>query len=184
MKSEDLVSIIDFLYHGEANIYQENIDSFLAIAEELNLKGLTGGNKDEKETETQQDTSIPLKGKLNTKTESNDYRKIDFKEDTHLKISESNLEPVKVGTVSILNNSSNVLELDTQVMSMMGKCQTILPNGRQANVCNVCGKEGAWQNIKNHIEANHIDGICLPCNLCEKTYRSRKTLSAHKSKHN
>ena len=42
MKSEDLVAIVDFLYFGEANVFQENLDSFLAIAEELKLKGLTG----------------------------------------------------------------------------------------------------------------------------------------------
>ena len=42
MKSENLLAIIDFLYHGEANVYQEHLDSFLAIAEELQLKGLTG----------------------------------------------------------------------------------------------------------------------------------------------
>ena len=42
IKSVDLVAIIDFLYCGEANVYQENLDSFLAIAEELQLKGLMG----------------------------------------------------------------------------------------------------------------------------------------------
>ena len=42
MKSEDLVAIVDFLYCGEANVFQENLDSFLAIAEELQLKGLMG----------------------------------------------------------------------------------------------------------------------------------------------
>ena len=36
MKSEDLLAIIDFLYYREANIYQENLDSFLKIAENLN----------------------------------------------------------------------------------------------------------------------------------------------------
>ena len=41
-KSRDLVAIIDFLYFGEAKVFQENFDSFLAIAEELRLKGLTG----------------------------------------------------------------------------------------------------------------------------------------------
>ena len=40
MKSEDLLAIVDFLYRGEANVFQENLDSFLAIAEELQLKGL------------------------------------------------------------------------------------------------------------------------------------------------
>ena len=53
MKSEDLVAIVDFLYCGEANVYQENLDSFLAIAEELKLKGLMGQTEDgDKKTES------------------------------------------------------------------------------------------------------------------------------------
>ena len=35
MKSDELSAIVDFLYFGEANIQQEKLDSFLAIAEEL-----------------------------------------------------------------------------------------------------------------------------------------------------
>ena len=42
IKSDDLLAIVDFLYSGEANVYQENLDSFLAIAEELQLRGLMG----------------------------------------------------------------------------------------------------------------------------------------------
>ena len=41
LESTDLVAMIDFLYHGEANVYQVNLDLFLAIAEELQIKGLT-----------------------------------------------------------------------------------------------------------------------------------------------
>ena len=41
-QSKDFASILDFLYTGEANVYQEDLDSFLAIAEEFKLKGLTG----------------------------------------------------------------------------------------------------------------------------------------------
>ena len=47
MKSEDLNAIVDFLYYGEANVFQDNLDSFLGIAEELKLKGLTGQNSGE-----------------------------------------------------------------------------------------------------------------------------------------
>ena len=43
MKNEDLLAVVDFLYYGETNIYQENLDIFLNIAEELKLKGLDGG---------------------------------------------------------------------------------------------------------------------------------------------
>ena len=45
LKYEDLAAILDFLYYGEANIYQDNLDTFLNIAEELDLKGLKGKNK-------------------------------------------------------------------------------------------------------------------------------------------
>ena len=41
VKSEDLVAIVDFLYFGEAEIEQSNLDDFLALAEELNISGLT-----------------------------------------------------------------------------------------------------------------------------------------------
>ena len=54
VKFEDLCAIIDFLYLGEANVLQESLDSFLGIAEDLKLKGLTGqteknDNKTEKD---------------------------------------------------------------------------------------------------------------------------------------
>ena len=39
LKAKDLEAIVDFIYHGEANIYQEDLDAFLALAEELQLKG-------------------------------------------------------------------------------------------------------------------------------------------------
>ena len=49
--------------------------------------------------------------------------------------------------------------------------------------CKVCGKEGHGRNIKDHIEANHLDGVVIPCNLCEKTFRSRNGLRIHKRQH-
>ena len=41
MKSEDLVAVADFLYNGEAEIEQENLETFLALAEELKISGLS-----------------------------------------------------------------------------------------------------------------------------------------------
>lgn len=40
----DLSSVLDFMYHGEVNVAQEDLNSFLSVAEELQIKGLT--NKD------------------------------------------------------------------------------------------------------------------------------------------
>ena len=44
-----MASILDFMYYGEVNISQAELDTFLALAEELQVKGLTqkkGGHKD------------------------------------------------------------------------------------------------------------------------------------------
>ena len=45
VKADELVAIIDFLYFGEANVSQESLDAFLALDEELKLKGLTGSTE-------------------------------------------------------------------------------------------------------------------------------------------
>ena len=39
-----MFEIIDFMYYGKVNICQENINTFLKIATELQLKGLKGEN--------------------------------------------------------------------------------------------------------------------------------------------
>lgn len=46
-KYEDLNAIINFMYHGEVNIFQEQLESFLNTAELLEVKGLTDNMEDE-----------------------------------------------------------------------------------------------------------------------------------------
>jgi len=41
VKFTDLQSVLNFMYHGEVNIAQEELNSFLAVAEDLKVKGLT-----------------------------------------------------------------------------------------------------------------------------------------------
>ena len=67
VKFEDLQAIVDFLYCGEANIFQENIDAFLAIAEELKLKGLT--SKPDRSEENMNPNKVGTSSKPTFKTE-------------------------------------------------------------------------------------------------------------------
>ena len=43
---EDLNAMLNFMYHGEANITQEDLNSFLAVAEDLDVKGLTSSDQE------------------------------------------------------------------------------------------------------------------------------------------
>jgi len=51
VKFGDLQSVLNFMYHGEVNVAQEELNSFLAVAEELRVKGLTQ-NQSSKKTES------------------------------------------------------------------------------------------------------------------------------------
>ena len=179
LKSDDLLAILDFLYNGEANVNQDNLDSFLALAEELQLKGLR--SQVEKEEEAPQ-------GKY--KTEITPAVNPNFgktKRKTNNLHPETNLENRSLALPNLL--SGDIQELDNQVQSMMEKGTNLVTCGKDKNgketlrtafVCKVCLKEGQMVNIRNHIEANHLEGISIPCSLCQNLFRSRKALGKHK----
>ena len=171
MKSEDLLAIVEFLYSGEASIFQENLDSFLAIAEELEMKGL---RRDEKvhafEVEKKPQPPAPLPD-FNTDTNS-----IQRTPKNKIHGAEEN------GGLAVHENFSGDLEeLEERVKSMMEKSQNKVDNGlKYAYICKVCGKEGEGGNIKDHINSNHLKGIVVHCNICNKASKSRRGLRHHK----
>ena len=80
--------------------------------------------------------------------------------------------------------SGDLDELEERVKSMMEKSQNRHANEQRfADRCKVCGKEGKGSAIKDHIEANHLEGIVIPCNLCDKTFRYRNGFRKRKTQH-
>ena len=41
VKSEDMATIVNFINHGEVNIYQKDVNGFLSLAEDFKVKGLS-----------------------------------------------------------------------------------------------------------------------------------------------
>ena len=77
--------------------------------------------------------------------------------------------------------------LDEKVNSIIGRSENLvkLSEGKMIRgyVCHMCGKEGQGNNIRLHIETNHLEGISIPCNICGHSLRSRTALKQHKAKH-
>ena len=175
-KFEDLLAIVDFLYFGEANVFQENLDAFLSIADELKLKGLTG--QKDKSGDNIETNQTKMSAQPTLKRE-----KLDSKQQNYtLKEYQVKAEVNHEMALSVQNFvCQDLQDLDIKVKSMMEKSQNLIPNGKEkAKTCKVCGKEGAGIAIRDHIEANHLEGVALPCNICGKTYRSRMLLRKHK----
>jgi hypothetical protein len=45
IKLKELQAVLNFMYHGEVNVAQDSLNNFLAVAEELAVKGLTTDSK-------------------------------------------------------------------------------------------------------------------------------------------
>ena len=53
-----MVAILNFMYHGEVNVNQEDLQNFLAAAEELRIKGLSQASTESSKLE-KLDNSVP-----------------------------------------------------------------------------------------------------------------------------
>merc|ERR1712129_340695 len=150
VKSEDLVAIVDFLYYGEANVYQEGIDAFLALAEELNLKGLARNGENQEEVEKNIFKPEPRKI-ISTPKSSRPKTKTKLKPENEASSDDITYNPTDT-TISLQNpatvsvNITDIQGLDEKVKSMMAKSQNIIQNGpnksKKADICTICGKEG------------------------------------------
>ena len=178
IKFEDLQAMVDFLYRGEANVFQENLESFLAIAEELKLKVLSG-LQDDSERITE-----PNQKEMTTKPTFKRERPILSQEQIHVASKDEKDETGSLNqerTISVQNFiSEDLQELDAKVKSLMDKSQNISSSGSRASTCKVCGKEGQMVAIRDHIEIKHLEGVSLPCDVCGKICTSRNMLRRHK----
>ena len=175
IKSEELVAIIDFLYVGEANIYQESLDAFLGLAEELRLKGLTGSA----ELNGENVSKAPPEKKVTQKKEETEST-LNLLNPSDIYNPNGKIEPM----TSVALVSADIQQLDEEVKSMMDISENMTPDGKQrARKCKVCGKEGWRRNIMTHIEANHItSNVSHSCDICGKIFRTKHSLRVHNGK--
>ena len=172
MNSSSLTAIIDFLYLGEANIFQEELDSFLALAEELQLKGLEG-NSEEKVPEHPTETF----DQTERGTEANQRHKMPMSRISDAKFgSEANLSG---GRVMVTNQQKPKLNSLIEPATME-KIESMIEKRVDGNYCKDCGYTSKrTSNIKEHVE-KHIEGLEYPCDSCNKIMRSSHTFRNHR----
>merc|ERR1712227_53374 len=165
------------MYYGEVNIFQEELEAFLQLAEEFKLKGLQktslGGKEIVRNFEEDNNFSNMDVTQRNYKFQNNeDYENITHTEDNPYK---STNEIVPAGFEKISMENLGLEQYDEKIKSLMEK---------QLNtwVCKICGKTTEVRtNLSHHIEAKHITGMEHPCSTCGKIYRSRASLKSHTS---
>jgi len=61
VKYKELQSVLNFMYMGEVNVAQEELNSFLSVAEDLRVKGLTQNNSDRSNSSSSNNTKTEQK---------------------------------------------------------------------------------------------------------------------------
>ena len=177
VKSVDLNAILDFVYCGETNVYQKDLDTFLALADEMQLKGLRRIQSDDEFQQFSKKTAQPKNTELHQPKPSQPYKIETFQE---------NIPLAPEASVALMENSctTDLEDLDQKVKSMMSFSENSTLGAKQerARICNICGKEGYRAFIIQHIEKHHMAGLSIPCNICEKSFCSRNALQTHTSR--
>ena len=172
MTNKQLSEVVDFIYHGEVNIYEENIEDFLTLAEELKLKGLNNSENRTPNPTTRHSEITPKKPKNNPNSEILEVYS-DNIESSSFYLNPSIEETSLVPSTTSVKTGTNNGELDETIDSMIERLET---GGYK---CNVCGKLERRSILIRHIESMHIEGVSHPCGNCGKLFRSRNSLAGH-----
>ena len=171
VNSKDISNIMDYIYNGELQIFQDDLDMFLNVAQRLKIEGLLT-------REDVQEEEVNVKNTEFYESENIFHHVQDTPiEEKKTKSSNQSFRPKRsIAKVSTDISQENLSELEEQIE------QNIIRNSDDTYSCKICGKNsGKWKtHIKNHIET-HLEGLSFNCPVCEKTFRSRNSLSFHKS---
>ena len=170
LRSSDLTAIMDYLYYGEVNVQEVELNGFLSLANELQIIGLAGGGKDNKELEKANSISN-LHEDLKPKYADLKNEEYDSFESPYLVSEDFPAQTKRV--VSVVGND-DLKQMMTELIEWNGDTWR----------CNVCGKLAATKNkagkfnLKRHTQT-HMTGLSCSCNICEKDFKCKAYLDVH-----
>merc|ERR1712150_460437 len=157
--STSLGFVLDYIYQGEVQIYQHELDNFLEVAQKLKIEGLLSSE----EPETKHDTHFDDQ-KVESFPSEPDY--------SEMKVVKTNY--VRSGHGEKVVSLTDMTEVDEKIQQLMER-----RDGR--HYCKAC--DYSSQNIghiREHVE-RHIDGLSYPCQFCDKSFRTKAALRWHRN---
>ena len=165
VSSTDLNNVLDYIYNGEIQIYQDHLERFLDIAQRFKIEGLLGGEQKQEKVENEIN---PIFDPTQSKTIKHEKAKQEssksfYVEEKSLQLN-NQIHPI---------NNMDLTELDQKLYENMEK------NSDGTYSCKFCGKMIPNRyNMKFHVES-HMEGLSYPCHTCGKEFRSRDSLKSH-----
>ena len=172
--SKYLQLMMDYIYEGETQIFQTDIDTFLEAGKKLKIEGLIGGSD-----ESMVKNNLPMdenvyEVKLEGYTIYDTADEIFENSSSNENSKPRNFE--KKGFSAVAETTSNNVDAKEKVSEM------IMKRGDKW-MCKTCGQTANTNStIRVHAET-HIEGLSFSCSHCYKTFRSRNAKNLHSSRY-
>ena len=176
LKTWQLTTMVDFIYLGEVNIHQDDLDGFLLLAQELELEGLTEEDNGSEHMERNNSEIAPQR---KYEKANQNRSQLDIESSKITTPFEEHQNPCPAETKTLVPTETSLrAHVENEVFRMR---ETMFEKVDNLWICKVCKfsshKAG---NLREHVE-KHIEGVEYPCNLCGKIMRSSKSLRLHHS---
>ena len=194
LKNTLLVSILDFIYDGEVNIAHEDLNEFLAAAEDLKVKGLSEERQIPARIKTVEKTHEVIIPRQETGIKSNkamiapekqpyhqEYvvAEPNIKVESHVQEEDYSIIEYDMEETQIANDSSMI---DYQKGEQAEQIERMIEKYGGVWTCKACGKTASQKcNIRSHVETHHLNDFSHHCDICGKSCRSKNALNVHKS---
>ena len=174
VKSSVLTAIVDFIYLGEANVFQGHLEGFLALAEEFELKGLNGTSANEEASEQPKESFSRNERRTAWDQQQNESGSL---MSTTVKHDGQKIEGTVMRIQSTPRRQTSIIDADT-----IKKIDLMIEKRIDGYFCTNCGSTTKHLgHMRQHVE-KHIEGLQYPCNDCDKVFRSSNVFRVHRNR--
>jgi len=201
VKYTDLHSVLNFMYHGEVNIAQDELNSFLTVAEDLRVKGLTQSQSSSKNKEAPP-VSKPLTGRSQNQDPQRQNPPKSLRQETKVVGEDDDIQevvPVKsepkdpannVPTQPVVYTSSQQVAADTNEDQSVTAYHDDVATGYEEyedyqyedhDISNTSHQQGPDRSLLLEYIVKHQDdlGIRFKCSLCHMTNKLKTNVMNH-----
>ena len=204
IKNSEISAILNFIYYGEVNVAQEDLKSFLAVAEDLKIKGLTEQNEAKSsDSSSGSNSSEPIPNSINKVQSNSKTNKPGNSSQTKKTLAPYNPFSSMMNSHSFVNDDFDAdieevkvpqLKVKSSLKLLQNSCDDIMAESFDQKP--EFGEDFAKANERNKDEiidamiesilvrrSHPLEGTMYECSVCQKQAKKKDKMQAHAEIH-